>query len=270
MSLPRIYDYITENDLFTHTQHGFRKMMSTETVLNVIMEEIYNNIDNNKTLLEKLDAMHIDEFWFTDYFNDRTQSVKLDGHISERKKVEYGVPHGSILGPLLFNIYVNDLNQIADDCLLEQYADDSQFLISGEFENLVDIIERHENNIHRVKEYFTKNGLKLNSDKTKFQFFGSRQYIARIPEDICVQVDTSLIKPCNTTTNLGIIMDQFLSFENPIRSVCAKANGILYFLHRNKEYLDKDSRKMVVESLVNSMFSYCSPIWSGRGKTSLA
>ena len=65
-------------------------------------------------------------------------------------------------------------------------------------------------------------------------------------------------------------MDQFLSFENHIRNMCAKANDILYFLHRNKEYLDKDSRKMVVESLVNSIFSYCSIIWSGCGKTSLA
>ena len=157
----------------------FRKMMSTATALNVIMEEIYNNIDNNKIslltlcdlskafdsvspsiLMEKLDAMHIDEFRFTDYLNDRTQSVKLDGHISERKTVEYGVPQGSILGPLLFNIYVNDLNQIADDCLLVQYADDSQLLISGEFENLVNIIERCENNIHRVKEYFTQKWLK--------------------------------------------------------------------------------------------------------------
>ena len=250
---------------------------------------MYNNIDNNKislltlcdlskafdsvspsVLMEKLDSMHIDGFWFADYLKDRTQSVKLDGHISERRKVEYGVPQGSILGPLLFNIYVNDLHEIVDDGLLVQYADDSQLLISGDIENLVDIIERCENNIHKVKEYFAKNGLKLNSEKTQFQFFGSRQYIARIPEDLGIQVDTSLIKPCNTIKNLGIIMDQFLSFDNHIRNMCAKANGILYFLHRNKECLDKDSRKMVVESLVNSIFSYCSTIWSGCGKTSLA
>ena len=283
------YDFMFENNLFSKTHHGFLKHLSTETALNVIMEEMLEHIDQNEInlltlcdlskafdsvshaiLLEKLDSLDIDTFWFENYLCERTQSVKINNHISEPKSIAYGVPQGSILGPLLFNIYVNDLKSNLEDCFLVQYADDSQFLISGKAEEIIDIVETCENKLNIVMHYFAENGLKLNGEKTQFLFTGSRQNISKIPDDICIQVGSSQVKPSTTVKNLGVILDQFLSFDDHIRGMCSKANGILYFLNRNKEYLNKESRKVVVESLINSIFNYCSTVWSVCGKTSLS
>lgn len=284
----QLYDYLDKNNLFSNSQHGFRKKLSTETALNVIMEDVFDNVDKNKItlltlcdlskafdsvshkiLLKKLELLHIDKSWFENYLSERTQSVKIKGYISNKKNIEYGVPQGSILGPLLFNIFVNDLQKVLKNCRLVQYADDSQFHISGKTNELVDMVDKCERNLKIVMDYFATNGLKLNGDKTNIIFIGSRQNISRIPDDLSIQIGSSLIVPSKTIRNLGITIDQFLSFDHHIRNMCSKANGILYFLNKNKEYLNRESKKIIVESLINSILSYCSNIWSVCGKTSL-
>ena len=285
----QLYEYLSENNLLSNTQHGFRSHLSTETALSKITETLYGNIDRNELslltlcdlskafdsvchpiLLRKMENLNIDDYWFRNYLENRTQSVKINKHISEKEIVEYGVPQGSVLGPILFNIFINDLTHITDDCELVQYADDSQFVHSGKIEKIHDLVQQTERTVERANRYFSENGLKVNADKTKFMFVGSRQYISRIPNDLEIRVGSSNIKPSTEVKNLGVIMDQFLSFEEHIREMCFKANGILYFLNRNKEFLDTSSRKIVVESLISSIFSYCSVIWSACGKTSLA
>ena len=205
------------------------KKLSTETALNVIMEEVFKNIDNNEIslltlcdlskafdsvshelLIEKFDTLHIDEFWFENYLSERSQSVKIEGHISDKKTISYGVPQGSILGPLLFNIFINDLQSKLDNCSLVQYADDSQFLISGKTSEIIDMVGSCENKLKALMDYFANNGLKLNAEKTNFIFIGSRQNISKIPDDISIEVGTSLLKPSTTVKNLGILMKQFL------------------------------------------------------------
>ena len=139
-------EYLETNKLISNTQHGFRSKLSTET----ITEKIYENMDDNKIslfsllvlskafdsvnhelLLEKLQTVYVDRFWFEDYLSDRTQSVKIDNHISSKVSIEFGVPQGSILGPILFLIYVNDMSQFAIGYQIEQFADDTQILHTG-------------------------------------------------------------------------------------------------------------------------------------------
>ena len=79
-------------------------------------------------LLKKMRKLRIDTFWFEDYLNERTQAVRIDNIISSKLSIEYGVPQGSIIGPVLFNILVNDMIDGINDCVLVQYADDTQFL----------------------------------------------------------------------------------------------------------------------------------------------
>ena len=199
----QLSEFLENNSLISNTQHGFRKHLSTETALMKVTDKVYNNIDNNRiTLLilcdlskafdsinrdilhKKLAACRIDSFWFESYLSHRSQSVKIGKTISSKKSVDYGVPQGSILGPLLFTIFVNDMSTLAVDCELVQYADDSQFIFTGSPANIRAIIEKAERTLKNVKHYFNINGLKVNPDKTQAMFLGSRQYLAKIPNGV--------------------------------------------------------------------------------------
>ena len=116
----------------------------------------------------------------------------------------YGVPQGSVLGPILFIIYVNDLNTIDFKCTLVQYADDCQYLIKDKVENVNEMISKAENVLMKAKRYFDENGLLINPQKTECMFIGSRQNIARIPDNVHLNFEGSEIVPSLSVKNLGI------------------------------------------------------------------
>ncbi len=98
----------------------------------------------HEILLNKVYDMRIDTFLFKDYLTNRTQSVRIGNNISTNLQVPFSVPQESILGPILFTMFVNDLASQVNNCLLIQYADDTQFIISGSIENLAELIRKTE------------------------------------------------------------------------------------------------------------------------------
>ena len=280
----QLMEHLESAKLLSNSQHGFRKGLSTETALLKLTDEIYKNIDerkisllilcdlskafdsvNHSELLEMCKEHYIDTFWFENYLRDRNQIVRLGDTKSIAKQVEFGVPQGSVLGPILFLIYVNDMAKHIKDCFLIQYADDTQVLLSDKMENMEAMIEKAELILLEIKKYFLRKGLLLNANKTQCMFVGCSQYISRIPEHIVIKCDGEEIKISQHVKNLGVYMDRYMTYGSHIDELSRKASGILMYLNRIKDYFDNETRALIVQSLVLSIINYCIKIW---GKTS--
>ena len=276
----QLMEFLESHKLLSNSQHGFRANLSTETALMKVNERIYENIDKQEIsllllldlskafdsvshdiLLTKCDNLKIDRFWFNDYLCDRTQSVRIDSVISSPKRISYGVPQGSILGPLLFLIYINDMADILDKYFLIQYADDSQIIVSNNINNIETLKFEGELALRDAKRYFQENGLNVNEGKTQCMFIGSRQLISLIPQDLTINFGNTLITPLKSVKNLGVYMDQYLLYDVHVNHISRKVNGILMFLNRIKDNFEQSARIIVVQSLVLSIINYCSKIW---------
>ena len=285
----QLIDFLEKNRLLCNEQHGFRPSLSTETALLKITNKIYENIENKKIsllllldlskafdsvhhriLMTKLAKVNIDSFWFDNYLCGRIQSVKVGSSSSSPLEVTFGVPQGSILGPLLFLIYINDLPEFIRDCLLVLYADDTQILISGDIDKIQELLKKAENILISAKQYFNSNGLLLNENKTKFIIFGSNQYLSRIPEQTSIDFNNVMLTMSQKVKNLGVVMDSGMTFNFHIDELQRKVNGTLIYLNRVWERFELESRIMVVQSLVLSVLSYCLSVWGSTNKTQMS
>lgn len=210
----------------------------------------------------------VDPRWFENYLNNRSQAVRLNGVISTKKNVRFGVPQGSILGPILFVIYVNDLSKYLPGCFIIQYADDTQILIEGNIDDLNNLIHRAEEILNRAKCYFQKNGLLLNERKTQFIIIGSRQYVSEIG-DVQINFNGNIIKPMNIVKNLGVYFDRYMSFESHVDEVYKKVMGTLIYLSRVKDAFELNTRTIVVQSLAMSIINYCFKVWGATNDTQI-
>ena len=155
--------------------------------------------------------------WFSSYLSDRCQAVKIGSILSEFKELLFGVPQGSVLGPLLFSLYTTPLTKIISKypgIKFHFYADDiSNESASANLKNLNDCL-------NDVRDWMTSSKLKLNPDKTEFIVFGSQAQRSKLKDIFPVNILDNLLHSASVVCNLGVLMDNDFSFTAHVQSIC--------------------------------------------------
>ena len=228
--------YLTTTEGLTTKQSGNEKCFSTETPLIQTTDAFLKAIDDKKLtvcvlafdnvdhqiLLRKIQSVGASTSalkWFNSYFTNRYQVVRTThSSVSDPLPVKFGVPQGSILGPLLFSIYVNDLPEVPRHCSAECYADDTKLLVSFNLHDSQGIVQEMNEDLLQVRNWCFGNGLLLNPDKTKLIVFGSRQMTSKL-HDFHLSLLGKDISPVQSARDLGVILDPNVIFDYNDHSV---------------------------------------------------
>ena len=196
----------------------------------------------------------------------RTQSVSVNGTYSNTSDLLLGVPQGSVLGPLLFIVFINDLPSIVHRCKIVLYADDPALFFAGR--NIQTIQSALQVDLNTVGKWFSLNRLLVNCDKTNVMLFGFKQRLAR-SQGLSLFLLGKLLELSNTAKYLGLIFDPSMDWHEHINSISNKVTRRLSLLGRIRRYLDTDTCKLLYMSLVQPLMEYCDIVWSNADITCL-
>ena len=280
----RVLKFLDENNSLFENQYGFRPGRSCEHALLNAQSTILHSLSKNKiallllldfskafdvldhcTLLTKLEHYGIRGIalrWFESYLNDRKQFVTINGTKSSLKPIMHGVPQGSILGPLLFVIYINDLPGICNVAKFILYADDANIIITG---SSVLEIQTQINYITEILiRWVSSNGLALNLKKTCYMMFCKNRVDL---SSLQVRIDNTPIARKTEARFLGVIVDEKLSWASHIKAIKTKMSRFIGVMYKIKRQLPIKARLQIFQSFVQSHLNFCSLVWGFAAKS---
>ena len=281
----QIYQYLSENSLLTEHQYGFRKMHSTVSALLDSTNSWYVNMDrkmfnlvvlldlkkafdtiDHSILLSKLELYGITGnalSMIRSYLSGRNQKCQLSDKMSSVRRIKCGIPQGSILGPLLFLIYINDFPQCLNHATARLFADDTNLTVAGIS------IQEIESNMNRdlayVNEWLLANKLSLNVVKTEFILIGSAQKLNSIVIQPNIEINQVKINQVGNATVLGVEIDDRLSWDSHIDKVAKKVTSGIGAIRKIRDLVDRETLISVYNALINPHFDYCSEVWDTMG-----
>lgn len=271
----RLTEFLLKHNQISKCQHGFRNGYSTETATTELTQYILGSIDKGETVIgvffdlsrafdtlnsaflsQKLDYLGIRgniNDWIISYTTNRQLVVKIEHTISELYDVELGTPQGSVLGPLLFILYINDLPNYIHEGKVIMYADDTTILVSGKTKE--EITYKIEQVTRQFNKWCTANHLINNSNKTVYiEFTGL--YRTSLGPFINDDNSSSEIKLNKSTKFLGTFVDSSVSWSEQIDHICSKLNKSFFALKTLKNTLNENSLLNFYYACVYSTLSY--------------
>ena len=287
----RLLSHQKQNKSLEKLQSAYQDGHSTETALLCVQSDILQAIDKqNIVLLVLLDLSAafdtIDHSlllrrlsdrigikgqaleWFRSYLSERLQSVTVEGETSHSVPLAYGVPQGSVLGPILFTIYVSPLGDIMrrHKVSFHTYADDTQIYLSFKPSASVDEnVKVIQECITDIRSWMIENMLKLNEEKTEILVIGTKQQLKKInvPEII---INGCAVQPSDTVRNLGVLFDKHMSMEPQVSAICKSTFHHLRNIRKIRKFLDRTSTETAIHALVGSRLDNCNSLLYGITK----
>ncbi len=269
----QLSDYLDKYAILSNCQHGFRKHHSTETCCLAMLDQMYSAMDDGKVggvvfldlkkafdtvnhviLLRKLSSIGVSEEsnkWFCSYLTDRSQKTKVGTGLSDLKAINHGVPQGSILGPLLFLIYINDLCTVIELCGTSMYADDTAVFYFGD--NADDVRLSLQHDMQSIAYWMYQNRLSLNVKKTKMMLTGSRQKL-QIVQPFSVSLNNESVELVQKFKYLGLFLDEHLCFDKHVDYIVEKSTAKLGMLYKTRWLFDLETAKMLYSALIAPYF----------------
>ena len=200
--------------------------------------------------------------WFESYLTHRTQFVTYNGAKSKKLQIKCGVPQGSILGPLLFLIYINDLHTVGKHSLPILFADDTNLFLSGK--NLDDMQTLLNEELTEIDLWLKANKLSLNIKKTHYMLFKNHGVTEK---DICIKIENEPVTQVKKTKFLGVIIDCNLTWKEHISYISGKIAKGVRILTKARKLLNKTTLMNLYYTFVYPYFIYCNHVWGSTYTT---
>ena len=188
------------------------------------------------------------------YLNNRKQQVQIKNKFGFESTLIAGVPHSAVDGPLLFNLFINDLVFFIQYCTLRNYADDNNLFSMGKNKHQVKTFLSSD--FKRINNWFYENFMVLNPEKSHFMYMGQK-----IDDAETLNFNDLAIKNSKEVEILGITLDRNMNFHTHIKNICRKAGQKLSALLRISPYLDQGTKVLLCKSMIKSQFNCCPLVW---------
>ena len=270
----QLISYLDYNDLFDNYQSAYRKHHSTETSIIALTDSLHHSLDNHKSLqllfIDMTAAFDTIDFtillsrlsnigitgtafnWFKSFITTRTYSVKINSSFSQPYPLNFGVPQGSVLSPILFSIYLRPLSKLLQSYTLLKYNIYADDIVLHTFATNSTQNNYFQDCINSTTNWLTNNNLLINSNKTKLINI-SRTRTA-FPN---IYIGTDNITPITSTKYLGITISQDLSTEIHVKDILKSASYNVYNLKKIRPFISLNTAKILSTSLIISKLNYC-------------